>query len=188
MQYGTPAEALLLSIKRRTCVCCSRVSLFPSTNDFYIGVRHVLSKFCKKQKEQGGFYTTLPWALPGNRCTKCYHLVIRTGFPRQKAPAKPGLLRLGAYSHSLRLNTLCIISVCLIPSGDSDSLWYSYSTACTTSGYHFVIRVITRRIALLWRIEDFHRYSIAQNRCWRKRKDISRINAFVICPSTYCNL
>ena len=55
MQYGTPAEALLLSIKRRTCVCCSRVSLFPSTNDFYIGVRHVLSKSCKSKKSRVAF-------------------------------------------------------------------------------------------------------------------------------------
>ena len=50
------------------------------------------------------------------------------------------------YSHSLRLNTFCIIIVCPIPSGDSDSLWYSYSTACTTFGYHSVIRVITREM------------------------------------------
>lgn len=69
------------------------------------------------------------------------------------------------YSHSLRLNTLCIIYMCLNPSGGSDSLWHSYSTACTTSGYRFVIRVITRETVLLWRIEDFHKYSIAQKGC-----------------------
>ena len=71
----------------------------------------------------------------------------------------------GDYSHSPRLNALCVIYVCLIPSGDSDSLWYSYFTACTTSSYRFVIRVITGETVLLWRIEDFHRYSIAQNGC-----------------------
>ena len=99
-----------------------------------------------------------------------------------------GFHRSGNHSHSLRLNTFCIIIVCLIPSGDSDSLWYSYSTACTTSGYHFVIRVITGETVLLWRFEDFHKYSIAQNGCWRKRKDIWRINAFEVCPSDLLNL
>ena len=53
------------------------------------------------------------------------------------------------YSHSLRLNTFCIIYVCPIPSDGSDSLWHSYSTACTASGYHSVIRVITGKTALL---------------------------------------
>ena len=50
----------------------------------------------------------------------------------------------GNYSHSLRLNTFCIINVCLIPSGDSDSLWYSYSPAYTAFGYQNVITMITR--------------------------------------------
>ncbi len=54
-----------------------------------------------------------------------------------------------SYSHSLRLNALCVIYVCLIPSGDSDSLRHSYSIACTASGYHFVIRVITGETVLL---------------------------------------
>ena len=53
------------------------------------------------------------------------------------------------YSHSLRLNALCVIYVYLIPSGDSDSLRHSYSTACTASGYHFVISAITGETVLL---------------------------------------
>lgn len=53
------------------------------------------------------------------------------------------------YSHPLRLNTFCIIYVCPIPSDGSDSLCHSYSTACTASGYHSVIRVITGKTALL---------------------------------------
>ena len=56
---------------------------------------------------------------------------------------------MGDHSHSLRLNTFCIIYVCPIPSDGSDSLWHSYSTACTASGYHSVIRVITGKTALL---------------------------------------
>lgn len=55
----------------------------------------------------------------------------------------------GDYSHSPRLNALCVIYVCLIPSGDSDSLRHSYSTACTASGYHFVISAITGETVLL---------------------------------------
>ena len=51
--------------------------------------------------------------------------------------------------HSLRLNALCVIYVYLIPSGDSDSLRHSYSTACTASGYHFVISAITGETVLL---------------------------------------
>ena len=35
--------------------------------------------------------------------------------------------------------------MCLIPGGDSDSLWYSYSPAYTAFGYHIVIRMITGR-------------------------------------------
>ena len=35
LPYGTPAETLLPSIKRRICVCCSCVFLFPSTNAFH---------------------------------------------------------------------------------------------------------------------------------------------------------
>lgn len=54
-----------------------------------------------------------------------------------------------SYSHSLRLNALCVIYVCPIPSDGSDSLWHSYSTARTASGYHSVIRVITGKTALL---------------------------------------
>ena len=53
-------------------------------------------------------------------------------------------LILGRHSHSLTLNTFCIINVCLIPSGDSDSLWYSYSLAYTAFGYQNVITMITR--------------------------------------------
>lgn len=49
-----------------------------------------------------------------------------------------------AHSHSLRFNTFCIISVCLIPGGNSDSLWYSYSPAYTAFGYQNVITMITR--------------------------------------------
>ena len=55
----------------------------------------------------------------------------------------------GDYSHTLRLNTFCIIYVCPIPSDGSDSLWHSYSIACIASGYHSVIRVITGKTALL---------------------------------------
>ena len=47
-------------------------------------------------------------------------------------------------SHSLRLNTFCIINMCLIPGGDSDSLWYSYSSAYTAFGYQNVITMITK--------------------------------------------
>ena len=36
-----------------------------------------------------------------------------------------GFFRSGSYSHSIRINTFCIIYVCLIPEGDSDSLWLS---------------------------------------------------------------
>ena len=56
---------------------------------------------------------------------------------------------MGDHSHSLRLNALCVIYVYLIPSGDSDSLRHSYSTACTASGYHFVISAITGETVLL---------------------------------------
>ena len=51
------------------------------------------------------------------------------------------------YSHSSRLNELCIISMRRRPSGCSESLWSSCSTASTASGYHFVIRVITGGLA-----------------------------------------
>ena len=47
------------------------------------------------------------------------------------------------HSHSIRLNTFCIINVFLIPSGDSDPLWYSYSPAYTAFGYQNVIMMIT---------------------------------------------
>ena len=54
------------------------------------------------------------------------------------------LIHFSTYSHSLGVNALCIIYVCLIPSGNSDSLWHSYSTACTAFGYQNVITMITR--------------------------------------------
>ena len=54
-----------------------------------------------------------------------------------------GFRRSGTHSHSLILNTFCIINVCLIPGGDSDSLWYSYSPAYTAFGYQNVITMIT---------------------------------------------
>lgn len=66
-------------------------------------------------------------------------------FSRFCSPSHP----LFHYSHSLRLNALCVIYVYLIPSGDSDSLRHSYSTACTASGYHFVISAITGETVLL---------------------------------------
>ena len=66
-------------------------------------------------------------------------------FSRFCSPSHP----LFHYSHSLRLNTFCIIYVCPIPSDGSDSLWHSYSIACIASGYHSVIRVITGKTALL---------------------------------------
>ena len=53
------------------------------------------------------------------------------------------------YSHSLRLNTFCIINVFLIPGGDSDSLWYSYSPAYPAFGYQNVITVITRSLSAM---------------------------------------
>ncbi len=59
------------------------------------------------------------------------------------------------YPRSLRLNTFCIINVCLIPSGDSDSLWYSYSSAYTAFGYQNVITMITGAESL-YRMNGFH--------------------------------
>ena len=56
---------------------------------------------------------------------------------------------------SLRLNTFYIINVCLIPSGDSDSLWYSYSSAYTAFGYQNVITMITGAESL-YRMNGFH--------------------------------
>ena len=56
---------------------------------------------------------------------------------------------------SLRLNTFCIINVCLIPSGDSDSLWYSYSSAYTAFGYQNVITMITGAESL-YKMNGFH--------------------------------
>ena len=54
-----------------------------------------------------------------------------------------GSSRFDCHSHSIGLNTFGIIYVFLIPGGDSDSLWYSYSPAYTAFGYQNVITVIT---------------------------------------------
>ena len=70
------------------------------------------------------------WTEPERLCRKAFRLF-------------------SGHSHSLRLNALCVIYVYLIPSGDSDSLRHSYSTACTASGYHFVISAITGETVLL---------------------------------------
>ena len=79
----------------------------------------------------------------------CYQtgnpVLKKSVFSRLCSPSHP----LFRHCHSLRLNTFCIIYVCPIPSDGSDSLWHSYSTACTASGYHSVIRVITGKTALL---------------------------------------
>ena len=53
-------------------------------------------------------------------------------------------LRQQHYSFSLRINIFCIINVFLVPGGDSDSLWYSYSPAYTAFGYQNVITMITK--------------------------------------------
>ena len=63
------------------------------------------------------------------------------------------------HSNSLIINTFCIINVFLIPGGDSDSLWYSYSPAYTAFGYQNVITVITGA-ELLGRTYGFHRLII----------------------------
>lgn len=80
---------------------------------------------------------------------KSYQVGFWSGFGAVKPVILPGLRYFAGYSHSLRLNALCVIYVYLIPSGDSDSLRHSYSTACTASGYHFVISAITGETVLL---------------------------------------
>ena len=86
-------------------------------------------------------------------CTEelCPHFVRKNGSGVPKTIGITALFRFVSvdYSHSLRLNALCVIYVYLIPSGDSDSLRHSYSTACTASGYHFVISAITGETVLL---------------------------------------
>ena len=44
------------------------------------------------------------------------------------------------------LNSFCMVYMCLIPDGDSDSLWYSYSPAYAAFGYQNVITMITRGV------------------------------------------
>ena len=73
----------------------------------------------------------------------CCQIVATRDFDRPETLILRGFQDFSLYSHSLRLNTFCIISVCLIPSGDSDSLWYSYSSAYPAFGYQNVIMVIT---------------------------------------------
>ena len=79
----------------------------------------------------------------------CCHFVAESNMELQIIELLLSFFAVEYHSHSLRLNALCVIYVCLIPSGDSDSLRHSYSTACTASGYRFVIRVITRETVLL---------------------------------------
>ena len=79
----------------------------------------------------------------------CYQFAIKCPVSALRPQCFQGFAGFVSYSHSLRLNALCVIYVYLIPSGDSDSLRHSYSTACTASGYHFVISVITGETVLL---------------------------------------
>ena len=94
----------------------------------------------------------LPFAiilLCGRVETNSINPVSQGRLTGQKPCIHAGLSRFDGHSHSLRLNALCVIYVYLIPSGDSDSLRHSYSTACTASGYHFVISAITGETVLL---------------------------------------
>ena len=79
----------------------------------------------------------------------CCHFVAESNIGLQIIELLLSFFAVRYYSHSLRLNALCVIYVYLIPSGDSDSLRHSYSTACTASGYHFVISAITGETVLL---------------------------------------
>ena len=79
----------------------------------------------------------------------CCHFVAESNMELQILELLLSFFAVRYYSHSLRLNALCVIYVYLIPSGDSDSLRHSYSTACTASGYHFVISAITGETVLL---------------------------------------
>ena len=79
----------------------------------------------------------------------CCQIVAARDFDRPETFIVSGFPNFSFYSHSLRLNTFCIIHVFLIPDGDSDSLWYSDSPAYTAFGYQNVITVITGgRIAM----------------------------------------
>ena len=73
----------------------------------------------------------------------CCQIVATRDFDRPETLILRGFPDFSLYSHSLGLNTFCIINVFLIPGGDSDSLWYSYSPAYTAFGYQNVITMIT---------------------------------------------
>ena len=68
-------------------------------------------------------------------------------FRDRKSLKNKDILSSGSYSHSSKPNAFCIIFVRCRPDGCSESLWPSYSTTSTASGYHFVIRVITGWLA-----------------------------------------
>ena len=85
----------------------------------------------------------------------CCQIVATRDFDRLETLILRGFQDFSLYSHSLRLNTFCIINVCLIPGGDSDSLWYSYSPAYTAFGYQNVITMITGAESL-YRMNGFH--------------------------------
>ena len=74
----------------------------------------------------------------------CCQIVATRDFDRPETLILCGFQDFILYSHSLMLNTFCIINVSLIPGGDSEPLWYSYSSAYTAFGYQNVITVITR--------------------------------------------
>ncbi len=95
-------------------------------------------------------------------------IVAARGSDRPEILILCGFQNCGAYSHSSSPNAFCIISVRHRPGGRSESLWSSYSTASTASGYHFVIRVITGGW-LLWRISLFRGDIILQRTRYSKR-------------------
>ena len=84
-----------------------------------------------------------------------YQIVAARGSDRPETLISCGFQNLGYYSHSLGINTFCIINVFLIPGSDSDSLCYSYSPACTALGYQNVITMITGAESL-YRMNGFH--------------------------------
>ena len=62
----------------------------------------------------------------------CCQIVATRGSDRPETPISCGFQEFGPYSHSLRLNTFCIINVYLIPGGHPESLWHSNSPAYTS--------------------------------------------------------
>ena len=136
---------MLPSIKRRAFVFCSRVSPFLRTNTFYIGVRHVLSKSCTKQKRAG--WPFIPPCHERCRETVATNVVIwlsETDFRGRKPLQNTDFWRSGSYSHSMRSNAFSLIFVSPVRSRDSDSTDYLYSPCSTASVYHFFISVIKR--------------------------------------------